>query len=222
MADTPLGKAHTVRQGETLITIASAYRGSVKGIWEHKDNAELKAKRPCPNILFPGDVVKVPAGGRKTLRIKLGGDTVVSLGGSRTQPVNLTLQDPAGEPLKNKPYTATFGPEDKRQELSGETTSEGKVCLKLPINVGLVTLEAERFTWRLQVGFLNPVKDTPDEGVSGAQGRLVNLGYKLEINGRPDEATQAALRAFQKDQRITESGELDAATQDKLTEIHGC
>jgi hypothetical protein len=39
--------------------------------------------------------------------------------------------------------------------------------------------------WELQISHLNPIEvDTPDGSISGAQGRLFNMGYDVgEING---------------------------------------
>ena len=55
------GMQHRVTQGESITTIALRYGfRDPKAIYDHPDNAELKKKRPSPDILFPGDVVIIP------------------------------------------------------------------------------------------------------------------------------------------------------------------
>jgi N-acetylmuramoyl-L-alanine amidase len=73
------------------------------------------------------------------------------------------------------------------------------------------------------IGHLNPLLNTDDDGCSGAQARLVNLGYGTgEIDGEMGSMTQAALREFQADHGLEVTGELDQATIARLAEKHGC
>ena len=59
----------------------------------------------------------------------------------------------------------------------------------------------------------------PPQTRAGAEGRLRNLGY---IGPATDEgAFEAALRRFQQEQGVSESGELDEVTAGKLAEVHG-
>ena len=68
----------------------------------------------------------------------------------------------------------------------------------------------------LQIGHLDP-HDTE----SGLQQRLNNLGYHCPRSGRIDAQTRVALRAFQTDQGIDPSGELDSSTESALRQHHG-
>ena len=55
------GKTHIVKQGESVAGIAKKYGFSNwLTIYNHADNAELKQKRPNPNVLYPGDKVVIP------------------------------------------------------------------------------------------------------------------------------------------------------------------
>jgi hypothetical protein len=75
----------------------------------------------------------------------------------------------------------------------------------------------------LRIGNLNPVEKAPDGGVSGAKGRLKNLGYNIESTSGPlDAPTRTALALFQHDHKLDVTGELDAPTKKKLEEEHGC
>jgi peptidoglycan hydrolase-like protein with peptidoglycan-binding domain len=62
-----------------------------------------------------------------------------------------------------------------------------------------------------------------DDGVSGAQGRLLNLGYPVgPIDGKLGPRTRAALRQFQTDMKLQPvSGELDDQTKKALVKAHG-
>ena len=68
----------------------------------------------------------------------------------------------------------------------------------------------------IRIGHLNPVDE-----VSGAQQRLNNLGFRCgSEDGDLDNATKAALLAFQQAHGLNPTGELDAATKGKLSELH--
>jgi hypothetical protein len=52
---------YTVRPGDTLGKIAARYGFSnYREIYDHPANAAFKAKRPNPNLIFPGDVIVIP------------------------------------------------------------------------------------------------------------------------------------------------------------------
>jgi hypothetical protein len=64
-----------------------------------------------------------------------------------------------------------------------------------------------------------------DKGVSGAQGRLHNLGVDPGgIDGKLDEECEAALKELQRvyPEDLEETGKLDDETGAKLKEAHGC
>jgi len=51
---------HEIQQGECLDSVAERYGFFWETLWEHADNSELKRVREDPNVLQPGDIVKVP------------------------------------------------------------------------------------------------------------------------------------------------------------------
>jgi type VI secretion system secreted protein VgrG len=102
---------------------------------------------------------------------------------------------------------------------SGSTTGAGLVEQKVPATVAAVELtfldtgEKRTFT----VGKLEPL-DT----VLGAQQRLARLGfYHGTLDGTLGPLMAHALLAFQKVNGLSESGEIDAATQGALKEAYG-
>ncbi len=71
------GKTQTVKQGDYFAKIAKKYGFSDwRTIYNHADNAELKQKRPDPNILHPG-----VGGLRDRCRNVSAGSRVISPGG---------------------------------------------------------------------------------------------------------------------------------------------
>ena len=56
-----MAKYHAVKQGEYLSMIAKQYGfASHSIIWDHEKNADLRAKRKNPSVLFPDDQVFIP------------------------------------------------------------------------------------------------------------------------------------------------------------------
>ena len=71
--------------------------------------------------------------------------------------------------------------------------------------------------FNLQLGHLSPITEK-----GGVKERLANLGF--ECGDREDSLTTpfvSALRAFQQKYQLPATGELNAATRDKLKEVHG-
>jgi peptidoglycan hydrolase-like protein with peptidoglycan-binding domain len=75
----------------------------------------------------------------------------------------------------------------------------------------------------LRIGDLNPVKKTSDEGVSGIQMRLHNLGFNPgPIDGVMGPCTTAAIRAFQrKHPPLDVDGISGPETTERLLKEHG-
>ena len=68
----------------------------------------------------------------------------------------------------------------------------------------------------LELGALDPSSE-----ISGAQARLMNLGFDgLAQTGTLDDATKDALAAFQEKHKLTVSRALDEATANKLRQLH--
>ena len=54
-------KTHKVQKGDCMSSLAEEYGlHDPQLIYSHTDNAALKTKRTNPNVLYKGDVVKVP------------------------------------------------------------------------------------------------------------------------------------------------------------------
>lgn len=213
-------KIHVVEQGECLIRIARRHGfADYKKLYAHPANEALRAKRPNPNVLFPGDEVVIPdaaAGGGLTVKLTTGNARRIVVP-APTRLVRLVLRDAQGEVLANMPYTLTLGEEQR------EGTTDGQGYLEQPVayTATQALLECEERSWQLALGCLNPLTDVPDGGISGAEARLINLGYALEPTGQMNAELRSALRAFQHRGGLEVTGRLDAPTRQKLTELHG-
>ncbi len=53
-------RAYVVKQGDYLTKLAYALGFSADAVWNDAKNADLKASRPDPDLLAPGDVLYLP------------------------------------------------------------------------------------------------------------------------------------------------------------------
>jgi Putative peptidoglycan binding domain len=120
-----------------------------------------------------------------------------------------------GAPRAGEPYRLTVGD----VALEGALNGEGYIETNIPPGAQRGTLVvgegARARTYSLVLGHLDPV-----ETVSGVQARLRNLGYACQVTGSLDDATRAALRAFQTRAGLAVTGDDDDATRSRLREAH--
>lgn len=137
-------------------------------------------------------------------------------------PFSIRMTDEDFKPYANKKYALTV--EELRFE--GETDGDGWVKHDLPKDSRLANVDlwldkyptGTKRSYPIRLGDLAPATD-----VSGAQTRLKNLGYYDGAGGGTavDSETAAALKWFQRDHEIEETGKLDAATAGKLVDRFG-
>ncbi len=205
--------SHVVEQGECLSSIALGYGFKPDTIWNHGDNADLKALRVDSNVLLPGDVLSIP-----DLRVR-------STQGATDQshkfkllgiPAYLRMQLLEEDEVRaNAHYVLNI---DGVKIGEGQTDGEGRLEEKIPpdAQTGTLTLD-DGDVIELQLGSLDP-RDT----VTGLQGRLLNLGFDCgSIDGDYGDLTRNAVSEFQRKYGLTETGELDSATKSKLLDLHG-
>ena len=214
-----MSKRHVVKQGESLPEIARSYGfPDCRVVWSAPDNSELRRKRPNLNVLHPGDVVTIPDAVGKTDSGKTG--QTHTFQANRTERVlRLVMKDHHQKPLANLPYTIRFRSADP---ISGSTDGSGKIEKPMPPSSAEAFLDIAGRTYLLRFNHLNPMKNAPDQGMSGAQGRLKNLGYyEGPVNGVLDDATRLALIAFQEDFDLTADGKPGDPVFAKLESEHG-
>ncbi|HEY8559093.1 MAG TPA: peptidoglycan-binding domain-containing protein [Pyrinomonadaceae bacterium] len=207
---------YVVKQGECISSIAFEHGFFPDTLWDHPDNARLKEKRKDPNILMPGDVVFIPD--KRVKEVSEATDSVYKYklkGVPAKMILRLLYSD---EPLKNEPYTLDV--DGKITE--GKTDNEGKVRISILPNAkkGKLTVgkDDRKIEYVLDLGWLDPI-----ETIVGAKKRLHNLGYDVgKIDEKENEELERAIRLFESDHELEQTGRMSAATRRKLQEIYGC
>ena len=205
---------HTVTQRETIASIAQDFGFShFETLWNHPDNAELKAKRSDPNVLFPGDVVVVPDKESKTVTVATGREHEFVVR-RHDLLLRLSLVDLIGEPMADLECSLTIN----GKESKATTDAEGIVEVHVSAATREVTLSVGAQEQVLEVGALDPASE-----VSGWQGRLRNLGHYFGPIGEESDPHDAAfsLRSFQADNDLDTTGTPDDPTLAKLLKVHG-
>lgn len=219
---------HNVEQGETLESIARKYKlKDWKAIYDHADNEWFKDQceegKRNPSILHPGECFCYPS--RELAEAPRSVDRRHLF---KTPPMPKTkLRLVLGlEPLAGVDWNLTCAFDRKRKVYRGRTGGRGLIEVDVDVGAQKAKLEIGERTWDLQIGYLNPLNKTVrDEGLSGAQGRLLNLGVDPgPIDGISGPKTKAALTELQKafPEDLESEGTLDKKTRGKLAEVHGC
>jgi len=168
-------------------------------IYDHANNAALKAKRPNPHILYPGDKVFIPDidPGHEPAETDKKHKFVI-----KAQKITLTVYIRRnGVPFANQAYKLKVG----TQTIAGKTGADGLIQKEIPIGepLGVLTFTGPpSYTRKLNLGFLHPITKA-----SGLQMRLNNLGFGCgSPTGHDSEAYTAALRSFQHKYDLTVNG----------------
>lgn len=211
---------HVVSQGECVASIAYRYGfADEKALHDHPANAEFKRKRPDPNVLHPGDEIVIPDRQLKTLTLATGTvhKIVVKIPKRKIQ---VRLEDDQGEPLTGRAFRLSWV---NGKPITGKTGSDGIIRGEVPITVTTATLKTGPTVRRLQLGGLNPMRETDDGGVTGVQARLANLGYGVgAVDGSCGPRTTAAIEEFQRHAGLAVTGTIDESLIAALEKAHGC
>ena len=203
---------HQVGMGESIPSIAADNGFFWETIWNHGQNAGLKAKRKDPNQLMPGDQVFIPDLTKKTESRGTDASHKFKLKGT---PIKLKMQlNMLDQPRANEPYVLKIDDQLTKGTLDGQ----GKLEATIPPNArgGQLLLNGGKEVIPVRLGDLNPVDDP-----SGAKQRLNNLGFFCgNQDGDTDDQTTAAIQAFQLKNGLPTSGQMDGATKAKLLELH--
>jgi len=214
----PLGeRVHIVRPGDCVESIAAAVGCAWRDLWEHPRNASLRAKRENPNLLAPGDLVRLPAAlfpsGRpitKGAAHAFEADVPSTLLDVRF----VERDDDGAHPLAGVPYAVRALDVERR----GTTTSDGRVRESIPLAARRVDVvlhpDTERAREvRVEIGALDPI-DEP----CGVTQRLQNLGWLGADVSEP--AVAAAITGLRRERGLSDDGPLDDATRAALLDAH--
>ncbi|HEU0122686.1 MAG TPA: peptidoglycan-binding domain-containing protein [Bryobacteraceae bacterium] len=190
-----------------------------RALYGHPANASLRQKRPNPNILYPGDVVVIPPKQVKEVVAATGKlHRFVMPGGRKT--LRIRLLDATDTPIANEAAELAV---NGGKGAARRTDGAGVLEIELPVEARSATITVRGRTLPLDLSYLNPAAQAPDEGASGVQHRLRNLGYYGgPVTETFDRKTRLALWLFQFDHDLKTDGRPSAETVRKLVEVHGC
>jgi hypothetical protein len=200
-----------ISQGQSVPSVAKDNGYFWQTLWNHPENAELKAKRKDPNVLFEGDELFLP---EKELRWEARATEAKHRFKRKGDPVKFKIQLRLfGKPRANEDYVLQLDTGVFR----GKTDGDGKIEVTIPGNSrgGSLLLQGGKEQLPIRLGHLNPVEE-----VSGVQQRLANLGFPPgNEDGEMSDRTRDALRSFQQKNKLQVTGEADDATKAKLKEL---
>jgi N-acetylmuramoyl-L-alanine amidase len=229
-SDSESGEYYQVKQGDNLDLIAVRFGfKDHTDIYNHPENADFKAQRSDPDTLFPGDRVFIP---NRVKQQPCATDQhwtfVLRL---PKKVLRITVEDFEGKAVADTPYRLVVESTGsvmgrllatQRQTFEGNTNAAGLLEQPVPLNARRGTLTVGSFVRDLAVGELNPPEETADNGISGIQARLANLGFDPgPVDGAWGPQTEAAVRAFQAEHpALTVDGICGPDTLDKLKSEH--
>lgn len=197
--------------GESTSSLAKKKGFFWRTIWEHGENAALRAKRDDPNVLDEKDDIFIP---ERVIKKVSKGTEQQHVFLRKGEPSKIKLQMlQLGEPRKDEDYVLDI---DGKQT-NGKTDGDGRLEHFIPGDAksGKLIFKGGKEIYYLRLGNLDPL-----DQISGVQQRLNNLGFNCgDEMGRLGEKTKDALRKFQVEYKLEETGEPDAATKGKLQEL---
>lgn len=160
---------YVIRQGDYLAKLAFRFGFDADEVWDHPENAALKDLRRDPNILCPGDILRIPERARRGQPLQTGGTNRFECDVPGVD-VRLRLVGERGAPHANKACTVRGLPEP----LHKPTDGDGVLSFHLPVTVTSVRIDIDdlRVGFDAWVGALDPAAET-----SGRRMRLGNLGF---------------------------------------------
>jgi N-acetylmuramoyl-L-alanine amidase len=220
-AEAAMGYVYVVKPGDCLWYIAKREGFSHwRTIYDHPLNADYRAKRPNPNVIYPGDRLYIP-----DLNPKHADCATESRHRFRkyedTAHLYLVIEDDEGTRVEGE-YTLTID----GTSTSG-TLENGEVRTRIASDAesgklvvhGTGSSEDYQRSWTIMLGHLDPVEE-----LSGVQARLRNLGIDCgPVDNEPGPLTKAGVIAFQK-LAFADEKEWDGIpgpkTQAKLRDFH--
>ena len=212
-----------VGEGESTSSLAKKKGFYWKTIWEHGENAELRQKRDDPNVLSADDEIFIPVRQEKLVSKGTEQEHVFKRKG---EPTKIKMQLMAlGNPRANEDYILEVAGELIR----GKTDGDGKLEHFIPGDAtsGKLMFKDGKEIHGLRIGSLDPI-----DNAEGVAQRLNNLGFKTSakvkrgakaaeefVEEKVGKKAINALKNFQQQNDLKQSGKVDGATQAKLKEL---
>ena len=192
-------------------------------IWEHGENAGLRAKRKDPNVLSADDEIFIPEKQEKVVSKGAESEHVFKRKGEPTK-IKMQLLE-LGEPRKDADYIF----ECAGKLVNGKTDANGILEQFVPGDAKSAKLyfKEGKEVHGLRIGSLDP-----HDLASGIIQRLNNCGFKFSANVKPGMSAKEAfdegkvgnkgvraLKNFQAQNGLEATGKLDDATLAKFEEL---
>lgn len=213
---------HEVKQGECIAKLAFNYGLAPDTIWNHPENAKLKADRKELHILNSKDVVFIPPKTLKKISVNAG-EQIALQQQSALEKLRIRFLHYDDTPRTELPFLVSIktSKNDVWPNAQGKTDAAGFVIVDVPPNAVFAEIllgEGEgQEIHEFNLGFVDPI-DT----VSGVKARLNNLGFECgEETEEMNELTIGAIRAFQRRYGLEVNGERDDKTLALLQEKFG-
>jgi len=220
-----MSTVHKIKRNDCVASIAAELGFHPDTVWYSPENQQLRRLRGDGRILKKWDRLLIP---EKTLHHETAKteDTHRFRRLGLLDTLHLAIVDSKGEARPDARYTLQIG----HQTIEGKTNEDGDLVETIPANCQdpiLLFVEGQDakddedyepdLECEIDVRALDPADDD-----SGLLMRLQNLGYQVDLD--PDAFTdpELGIYQFQSDAGITETGELDEATKDKLRELYDC
>ncbi|MFZ4573289.1 MAG: peptidoglycan-binding domain-containing protein [Phycisphaerales bacterium] len=194
-----------------MIQLADQFGLFWETIWNHPANEAVKAARGTPHVLLPGDRVHIPE-----IRVETVDCATEQKHAFRRKGIPLSLEVDVredGEGMGGKRYVLLI----EGRTSDGTVPASGVITVhmmpqdrtgELRVHVG----DKVR-VYQLEFGALDPPQTE-----SGALARLRNLGY---ASGATLAESGLALKKFQRENGLAQTGTLTPETAGKLAEKHG-
>jgi hypothetical protein len=193
---------YVVRQGDFVDLLAYQNGFDADSVWNDSANDELRQNRDNPNVLYPTDVLYIPAPPDPTAFSAQTGTTNTFKSDVPTVPVQIRFDYPD---LASQAFTI-----EELPDLTGQSTDgDGIAKFDVPIDIGAFTMTftSPGTSFAFVLGNLDPV-DT----LSGIFQRLQNLGYiprEVDVDTSDLEPIRRALQRF-RDNNMDPDDALDA------------
>lgn len=216
-----MAKTHTVKQGENFNHIAKQHNvADWREIYRHSDNAELRKKRPNPNILLAGDQVVIPDLTKPKVVVRSGSHHKFVLTG-QNQKLQLRIVDHANKPLKFMKTVLTVDGVKKAltTDNSGQLMVEiTQASQEIPLDIYLKPDDKNpSHQFMLKLSHLDP----PDT-LEGLQARLNSLGHDCGVvDGVFGGKTRAGIESFQRANNLPVTGQADAQVYKSVQAAYG-
>lgn len=205
---------YEVIAGDCITSVADAHGHFWQTLWDHPENAEIKAARQDPNVIRTGDKLHVPeiepkdedGPTEKRHRFR-------KLGVPAMFRVQLLR---GGKPRSALKYTLMI---DAAMH-QGETDPEGQIAVPLAPGAQSATLLLHTADGDERLEF-NLGHTEPVETLLGVQQRLRNLGLLKEITGKVDDGLAGAVSLFQRRMGIEPDGLINDDFRTQLRDAHG-